>query len=207
MSEGVSEPACGGRDDSNVEPVDESQSGLLGVVEGEAGAVSDAEEPVAAAALHNDSNPNLKSTAGGSSKQFPLDAELQSTDESCEAAQVSPRMRELLDSGAAALKETATFSVTCEPLSDVANAAATNKANSKVVLFVRHGQGFHNLMREVYGEHGIGYDPSKGVELGPTNPYRLCELLDAPLTDKGRGEVRQQLPCCGVGVVVMLCEG
>ena len=60
-----------------------------------------------------------------------------------------------------------------------------------------------NIFAFWYGEHGIGYDPSKGVELGPTNPDRLCELLDAPLTDKGRVEVRQQLPCCGAGVVVM----
>ena len=53
----------------------------------------------------------------------------------------------------------------------------------KVVHFVRHGQGFHNLladMAQAEGREWVQYSK------GPENPYVAPEILDAPLTDKGR---------------------
>jgi broad specificity phosphatase PhoE len=53
----------------------------------------------------------------------------------------------------------------------------------KVVHLVRHGQGFHNLLAEIYHEQGriwAQFVPS------PCNPYILPELLDCPLTETGR---------------------
>lgn len=55
--------------------------------------------------------------------------------------------------------------------------------NAKVVHFVRHGQGFHNLLADLAKEDGREWEQySKTKE----NPYVMPEILDAPLTDKGR---------------------
>lgn len=55
--------------------------------------------------------------------------------------------------------------------------------NVKVVHFVRHGQGFHNLMADIAQAEGREWEQySKTKE----NPYVMPEILDAPLTDKGR---------------------
>lgn len=58
-----------------------------------------------------------------------------------------------------------------------------SNANVKVSHFVRHGQGFHNLMADMVTSHGRTW---KQFEKSPNNPYTMPELLDSPLTDKGR---------------------
>jgi broad specificity phosphatase PhoE len=53
----------------------------------------------------------------------------------------------------------------------------------KVVHFVRHGQGFHNLMADMFKARGVEWEQYTHTK---ENPYVLPELVDAPLTEKGR---------------------
>ena len=56
--------------------------------------------------------------------------------------------------------------------------------NIKTVHFIRHGQGFHNLMADqaaAAGKTWKQFDPTD-----TNNPYIMPELVDAPLTEKGR---------------------
>eukprot|EP00551_Chaetoceros_affinis_P004063 CAMPEP_0203680348 /NCGR_PEP_ID=MMETSP0090-20130426/38889_1 /ASSEMBLY_ACC=CAM_ASM_001088 /TAXON_ID=426623 /ORGANISM="Chaetoceros affinis, Strain CCMP159" /LENGTH=349 /DNA_ID=CAMNT_0050548369 /DNA_START=145 /DNA_END=1194 /DNA_ORIENTATION=- len=57
----------------------------------------------------------------------------------------------------------------------------------KIVHFVRHGQGFHNLFADIYKNEGKEWTQFKNEE---NNPYVKMELLDAPLTDKGRKQAQ-----------------
>ena len=57
----------------------------------------------------------------------------------------------------------------------------------KIVHFVRHGQGFHNLLADIYSAQGKEWTQFKQEE---NNPYVRTELLDAPLTDKGRKQAQ-----------------
>lgn len=60
---------------------------------------------------------------------------------------------------------------------------STNINPLKTVHFVRHGQGFHNLMADVAREQGQTWTSNvKSSE----NPYTRPELVDAPLTGTGR---------------------
>jgi len=55
--------------------------------------------------------------------------------------------------------------------------------NVKLVHFVRHGQGFHNLMADQATKEGRIWEQCTN---DPKNPYIMPEILDAPLTNKGR---------------------
>lgn len=60
----------------------------------------------------------------------------------------------------------------------------------KIIHFVRHGQGFHNLFADIYTEQGrtwVQYKPEG-------NPYAQNEIYDAPLTEKGRQQAIQLQP-------------
>ena len=63
--------------------------------------------------------------------------------------------------------------------------AITTTANNnvKIVHFVRHGQGFHNLMADVYRSAGKKW--TSNIK-SPENPYTMPELVDSPLTELGR---------------------
>mmetsp|Transcript_19852 Transcript_19852/g.24496 ORF Transcript_19852/g.24496 Transcript_19852/m.24496 type:complete len:285 (+) Transcript_19852:147-1001(+) len=66
---------------------------------------------------------------------------------------------------------------------DDPNAPPSEGKNVKTVHFVRHGQGFHNLLADMAradGREWTQYIPT------PSNPYVIPELLDSPLTEKGR---------------------
>ncbi|CAB9529608.1 mutase-like protein [Seminavis robusta] len=52
-----------------------------------------------------------------------------------------------------------------------------------VVHFVRHGQGFHNLIASLFSCQGKEWEPYSQTR---DNPYIMQEILDAPLTQKGR---------------------
>jgi broad specificity phosphatase PhoE len=70
-----------------------------------------------------------------------------------------------------------------EDKDDDINAVLASRSNIKTVHFVRHGQGFHNLMADLaraQGREWVQFSKS------PENPYTMPELLDAPLTEKGR---------------------
>lgn len=61
----------------------------------------------------------------------------------------------------------------------------------KIVHFVRHGQGFHNLLADIYSAQGKEWTQFRHEE---NNPYVRMELLDAPLTDKGRKQAQALQP-------------
>uniref|UniRef100_A0A7S1V0P2 Phosphoglycerate mutase-like protein n=1 Tax=Grammatophora oceanica TaxID=210454 RepID=A0A7S1V0P2_9STRA len=63
--------------------------------------------------------------------------------------------------------------------------------NVKTVHFVRHGQGFHNLMADIASSAGRQWTQFK---VTPENPYVMPEILDAPLTEKGRQQARLLQP-------------
>lgn len=55
----------------------------------------------------------------------------------------------------------------------------------KHVHFVRHGQGFHNLMADLAKQEGRTWENCTNT---PENPYVMPEITDAPLTAKGRNQ-------------------
>jgi broad specificity phosphatase PhoE len=74
---------------------------------------------------------------------------------------------------------------------DDPNAPANDAANVKVVHFVRHGQGFHNLMADLAKASGREWVQFTNT---PENPYIMPEILDSPLTEKGRQQARLLQP-------------
>ncbi len=63
--------------------------------------------------------------------------------------------------------------------------------NVKIIHFVRHGQGFHNLLADIYRAQGKEWTQFQKED---NNPYVRMELLDAPLTDKGRKQAQALQP-------------
>ena len=61
--------------------------------------------------------------------------------------------------------------------------ASVSGPNVKTVHFVRHGQGFHNLLADMAKADGKVWENFVDT---PDNPYMRPELLDSPLTHKGR---------------------
>jgi broad specificity phosphatase PhoE len=74
------------------------------------------------------------------------------------------------------------------------NETAKNDADddtiTKIVHFQRHGQGYHNLLGEVLREAGL--KPSVDSMDPAVNPWLRPEIVDSPLTEKGKEECRQQ---------------
>eukprot|EP00980_Cylindrotheca_fusiformis_P007109 scaffold1489_cov194-Cylindrotheca_fusiformis.AAC.19 len=68
---------------------------------------------------------------------------------------------------------------------------APTSGNIKTVHFVRHGQGFHNLMADLAAKEGRKWVNHSKTE---ANPYYMPEILDAPLTEKGRQQALQLQP-------------
>lgn len=70
----------------------------------------------------------------------------------------------------------------------------TNDFNTKVVHFQRHGQGFHNLICDIWREKGLPIDfDSQDPGL---NPVIRPEFLDPPLTDTGRQQCKDRRTQC-----------
>ncbi|KAL1526489.1 hypothetical protein AB1Y20_015199 [Prymnesium parvum] len=65
--------------------------------------------------------------------------------------------------------------------------------NQLLVHLQRHGQGFHNLVSDYIKQHGVVLN-SQGGERAVDHPYRLEEMVDPPLTDKGREQCKAQQP-------------
>lgn len=63
----------------------------------------------------------------------------------------------------------------------------------KRVHLIRHGQGFHNLLADIYKELGKKFNSATG-EGGADNPYLRPEVLDPPLTEVGRSQARWLQP-------------
>jgi len=70
---------------------------------------------------------------------------------------------------------------------DAPDIPTTSGANVKTVHFIRHGQGFHNLTADQFTSEGRVWE---AFSQSPDNPYVMPELMDAPLTQKGRDQAR-----------------
>ena len=71
-------------------------------------------------------------------------------------------------------------------LNDESSPPETDK-NVKVLHFLRHGQGFHNLMADMAAAQGKEWEQ---FIYSPDNPYTKPEITDAPLTQKGRNQAK-----------------
>lgn len=58
---------------------------------------------------------------------------------------------------------------------------------TKIVHFQRHGQGYHNLLGEIFRDF-YGNPVNLDDKDPETNPFIRPEILDSPLTEKGRQE-------------------
>ena len=58
---------------------------------------------------------------------------------------------------------------------------------TKIVHFQRHGQGYHNLLGEIFRDF-YGKPVNLDDKNPATNPFLREEILDSPLTEKGRNE-------------------
>mmetsp|Transcript_2450 Transcript_2450/g.4001 ORF Transcript_2450/g.4001 Transcript_2450/m.4001 type:complete len:331 (+) Transcript_2450:93-1085(+) len=61
---------------------------------------------------------------------------------------------------------------------------------TKIVHFQRHGQGYHNLLGDVL--RAAGLKPSVDSRDPTINPWLRPEIVDAPLTETGKDECRNQ---------------
>jgi broad specificity phosphatase PhoE len=73
---------------------------------------------------------------------------------------------------------------------------SSTKNNIKTIHVVRHGQGFHNLLADKAAAAGIVWEQFVHA---PENPYVSPEIVDAPLTEKGRQQAlllrHKTVPC------------
>mmetsp|Transcript_13121 Transcript_13121/g.47860 ORF Transcript_13121/g.47860 Transcript_13121/m.47860 type:complete len:275 (-) Transcript_13121:1033-1857(-) len=70
-------------------------------------------------------------------------------------------------------------------------AAGETNAVHKLVHFIRHGHGYHNLLATICKEQGVKFSSAgKGWRPGSDvfNPYAHPELIDPPLTQRGVAE-------------------
>lgn len=63
------------------------------------------------------------------------------------------------------------------------------QSNQLLLHLQRHGQGFHNLMAE-HVRSPMGDLAEEGNERPALHPYKLPEMVDPPLTDKGRHQCK-----------------
>lgn len=87
--------------------------------------------------------------------------------------------------------------ITGEPIGvdddDDVNSQSTGSI-TKVIHFQRHGQGFHNLICDIWREQGLPIDfDSDDPKL---NPVIRTEFLDPPLTETGRQQCKDQRSEC-----------
>mmetsp|Transcript_114840 Transcript_114840/g.335893 ORF Transcript_114840/g.335893 Transcript_114840/m.335893 type:complete len:304 (+) Transcript_114840:53-964(+) len=84
------------------------------------------------------------------------------------------------------------------PLTIVASphpAGSEVPSGKKVVHLIRHGQGFHNLLSDLWKDFGRTVDPTaKGEGAADVNPYDRPEVLDPPLTSIGRRQAQALQP-------------
>ena len=73
-------------------------------------------------------------------------------------------------------------------------AAMNGDTTTKVIHFQRHGQGFHNLICDIWREKGFPIDfDSKDPNV---NPVIRSEFLDPPLTETGRQQCKDRRSEC-----------
>lgn len=65
--------------------------------------------------------------------------------------------------------------------------------NTKLIHFVRHGQGYHNLLGEVARHYGAQFSETGDYDVAVKEncPYMLPAILDPPLTAIGREDAKK----------------
>lgn len=84
-----------------------------------------------------------------------------------------------------------------EPVDTAENAMLGNAdTNTKIIHFQRHGQGYHNLICDIWRELGkpIDFDSADPN----MNPVVRPEFLDPPLTELGMQQCRRRRPVCSL---------
>jgi len=73
----------------------------------------------------------------------------------------------------------------------VSGGLSREDANTKIVHFQRHGQGYHNLIYNILSDANV---PLSDVYLNDVkaNPFLRSEIVDSPLTELGRQQCRSQ---------------
>lgn len=68
--------------------------------------------------------------------------------------------------------------------------------NTKLIHFIRHGQGYHNLLGEVSREYGAVFSETGEYEIAVNEncPYMLPSIQDPPLTATGRHDAKLLRP-------------
>lgn len=88
------------------------------------------------------------------------------------------------------------------------SSSGSQPATKKVVHFQRHAQGTHNEIYKQWTER-TG-EPLDLSETDPTkNPLLLPDVIDAPLTQKGRDQCSEQRPAAsalGTGIELVICS-
>lgn len=92
------------------------------------------------------------------------------------------------------------------PVDEIIDDKTSSDTVTKVMTchFIRHGQGFHNLMADLF--HGAGKQWTQ-FEKSDDNPYVMPEILDAPLTEKGRQQaaaLQQTIKICEQPQIILL---
>ncbi len=84
--------------------------------------------------------------------------------------------------------------ITGEPLERGDDSIDQTDTITKVIHFQRHGQGFHNLICDIWREKGLPIDfDSKDPAV---NPVIRNEFLDPPLTETGRQQCKDRQEEC-----------
>jgi broad specificity phosphatase PhoE len=87
------------------------------------------------------------------------------------------------------------------------SSSSSSSSITKTVHFVRHGQGFHNLLADLATAAGTTWVQ---FSQSSNNPYRRPELLDAPLTEIGRQQAyrlhQQDIPQLSHPPELVLCS-
>ncbi len=81
-------------------------------------------------------------------------------------------------------------SVDFENVSDLVVSDDPKVAATKIVHFQRHGQGYHNLLGDVLRDAGVRPDIFSSDTA--INPWVRSEIVDSPLTEKGKQQCRNQ---------------
>jgi broad specificity phosphatase PhoE len=81
------------------------------------------------------------------------------------------------------------------PIAAATTTTTTNNTTGiKTIHFIRHGQGFHNLLADIATESGLtwqNFENSGSSDGHYNNPYMRPEVVDAPLTELGRKQAQQ----------------
>jgi len=80
--------------------------------------------------------------------------------------------------------------IKAEPIVNYTEDVAKLEKNQKILHVQRHGQGFHNVMGDVYRsfDKKIDFDSKDEKQ----NPFVMRELLDSPLTDIGKRQCAER---------------